>query len=176
LTAIACKDGLPDNPSHRVLDFFDRRIIANVDDRKEAITVQSLLDMTSGFEWMEPLDGRPDSMFEMARSPDWVKFILDRPMSSAPGDTFNYNSGNPHLLSAIITKLTGMSVLEYAKAKLFGPLESTICSGGTILRVFRPGVTDYTCCLATWRRLAICTCAMAFGMVSNCFRPLGSRR
>ena len=123
MTAIACKDGLPDNPSHRVLDFFDRRIIANVDDRKEAITVQSLLDMTSGFEWMEPLDGRPDSMFEMARSPDWVKFILDRPMSSAPGDTFNYNSGNPHLLSAIITKLTGMSVLEYAKAKLFGPLE-----------------------------------------------------
>jgi CubicO group peptidase (beta-lactamase class C family) len=43
-------------------------------------------------------------------------------MSSAPGDAFNYNSGNPHLLSAIIAKLTGMSALEYAKAKLFGPL------------------------------------------------------
>ena len=61
-------------------------------------------------------------MFEMERSPDWVKFVLDRPMSSAPGDVFNYNNGNPHLLSAIITKLTGMSALEYAKAKLFGPL------------------------------------------------------
>jgi len=122
LTAIAFKDGLLDSPNHRVLDFFDRRSIANVDDRKEAITVQSLLDMTSGLEWTEPLDGRPDSAIEMERSPDWVKFILDRPMSSAPGDVFNYNSGNPHLLSAIITKLTGMSALEYAKAKLFGPL------------------------------------------------------
>jgi CubicO group peptidase (beta-lactamase class C family) len=122
LIAIASKDGLLDSPSHRVLDFFDRRTIANVDDRKEAITVQSLLDMTSGLEWTEPLDGRPDSMFEMERSPDWVKFILDRPMSSAPGNAFNYNSGNPQLLSAIIAKLTGMSALDYAKAKLFGPL------------------------------------------------------
>jgi CubicO group peptidase (beta-lactamase class C family) len=122
LTAIASKDGLLDSPSHRVLDFFDRRGIANVDDRKEAITVQNLLDMTSGLEWTEPLDGRPVSMFEMERSTDWIKFILDRPMSNAPGSAFNYNSGNPHLLSAIITKLTGMSTLDYAKAKLFGPL------------------------------------------------------
>ena len=58
----------------------------------------------------------------MVRSPDWVQFILDRPMRSAPGDEFNYNSGNQQILSAILTKLTGMSTLEYAKAKLFGPL------------------------------------------------------
>jgi CubicO group peptidase (beta-lactamase class C family) len=125
LTAIAWKDGLLDSPNHRVLDFFDRRSIANVDDRKEAITVQSLLDMTSGIEWMEQLLDGFASAIEMERSPDWVKFILDRPMSSAPGDAFNYNSGNTHLLSAIITKLTGMSVLEYAKAKLFEPLGIT---------------------------------------------------
>jgi CubicO group peptidase (beta-lactamase class C family) len=117
LMSIASKDGLLDSPSLRVFDFFDRRSIANVDDRKNAITVQSLLDMTSGIEW-----SMPDSMFEMERSPDWVKFVLDRPMSSTPGVVFNYSNGNAHLLSAIITKLTGMSALEYAKAKLFGPL------------------------------------------------------
>jgi CubicO group peptidase (beta-lactamase class C family) len=55
LIAIAFKDGLLDNPSHRALDFFDRQSIANVDDRKGAITVQSLLDMTSGIEWTELL-------------------------------------------------------------------------------------------------------------------------
>jgi CubicO group peptidase (beta-lactamase class C family) len=117
LMSIASKDGLLGSPSLRVFDFFDHRSIANVDDRKKAITVQSLLDMTSGIEW-----SMPDSMFEMERSPDWVKFVLDRPMSSTPGDVFNYSNGNAHLLSAIITKLTGMSALEYAKAKLFGPL------------------------------------------------------
>jgi CubicO group peptidase (beta-lactamase class C family) len=125
LTAIAWKEGLLDSPSHRVLDFFDAHSIANVDDRKEAITVQNLLDMTSGIAWTEPPDGRPDSMLEMERSPDWVKFILDRPMSTVPGSTFYYDSGNPHLLSAIITKLTGLSALKYAKAKLFGPLGIT---------------------------------------------------
>jgi CubicO group peptidase (beta-lactamase class C family) len=129
LTAIALKEGLLDNPSHRVMDFFDRQSIANVDDRKEAITVQSLLDMTSGIEWTERLGDSSaaavETESEMDSSPDWVKFILDRPMSSAPGDIFNYNSGNTHLLSAILTKLTGMSALEYAKSKLFGPLGIT---------------------------------------------------
>jgi CubicO group peptidase (beta-lactamase class C family) len=125
LTAITWKEGLLDSPNHRVLEFFDRHSFANLDDRKEAITVQCLLDMTSGIAWTEPLYGMPYSALEMERSPDWVKFVLDRPMSSAPGDGFNYNSGNPHVLSAILTKLTGMSALEYARVKLFGPLGIT---------------------------------------------------
>ena len=114
-----------DSTSHRVQDFFDHRKIANVDPRKEAITVQNLLDMTSGLEWTEQLgDSIPaiKTDEQMFSSPDWVKFILDRPMSSASGDVFNYDSGNPHLLSAILTKLTGISALDYAKGKLFGPL------------------------------------------------------
>jgi len=136
LMAIVSKDGLLDSPSHRVLDFFDHRNIANLDDTKEAITVQNLLDMTSGMAWIQPPYGTAPSVIEMERSPDWVKFILDRPMSSAPGDTFNYSDGNAQLLSAIITKLTGISALEYAKAKLFAPLV-TKCSGRTIRKAFR---------------------------------------
>ena len=122
LVAMAHKDGLLDSFDHPVLDFFADRSVANVDDKKKAITVQHLLDMTSGIDWREPLDGRPDSMIEMSRERDWIKFILDRPMSSAPGEIFNYNSGGTHLLSGIITKLTGMSAADYAKARLFGPL------------------------------------------------------
>ena len=125
LVAIAWKDGLLDSLNHRVLDFFDRRSLANVDERKESITVQNLLDMTSGFEWTEQVGSiipPIETDREMAVSVDWVKFILDLPMSCAPGGSFNYDSGNPHLLSAILTKLAGSNTLEYAKAKLFGPL------------------------------------------------------
>jgi CubicO group peptidase (beta-lactamase class C family) len=43
-------------------------------------------------------------------------------MAKSPGAVFNYNSGNAHLLSAIITKVTGRSALDYATEKLFGPL------------------------------------------------------
>ena len=125
LAAMAMKDGLLDSTDHSMLDFFADRNLTNVDDRKKMITVQHLLDMTSGIDWREPTDGRPVTFFEMERSPDWAQFILDRPMSNTSGDIFNYNSGNPHLLSAILTKLTGMSAEDYAKAKLFGPLGIT---------------------------------------------------
>ncbi|SDN02232.1 serine hydrolase [Afipia sp. GAS231] len=122
LAAMAMKDGLLDSTDHPMLDFFPEHGIQVFDDRKKAITVQHLLDMTSGIDWREPTDGLPVTFFQMERSPDWTKFILDRPMSNAPGDIFNYNSGNPHLLSAILTKLTGMSAEDFAKARLFGPL------------------------------------------------------
>ena len=131
LAAMAMKDGLLDSMDHPLLDFFPERSFVIFDDRKKAITLQHLLDMTSGIDWREPTDGQPVTFFEMERSPDWAKFVLDRPMSNAPGDIFNYNSGNPHLLSAILTKLTRMSAEDYAKAKLFGPL----------------GITDWT-----WRK------------------------
>ena len=123
LVAIALKDGSLKSLDQPVLDFFPDRGFANVDDRKKAATLQNLLDMTSGLEWSEPLSNAvPTSMFAMERSRDWVQFILDSRMASLPGTTFDYNSGNPHLLSAILSKVTGRSALDYAKDKLFGSL------------------------------------------------------
>ena len=121
LFAIVSEEGLLDSPSHRVLDLLDRREIANLDDRKESITVQNLLDMTSGLAWMQPPYGGSPSVTEMLHSPNWGKYVLDRTMSNAPVDAFNYSDGDAQLLSAIITRLIGMSAMEYAKAKLFGP-------------------------------------------------------
>jgi hypothetical protein len=43
-------------------------------------------------------------------------------MSETPGTRFYYDSGNSHLLSAILTKVTGKSALDYAREVLFGPL------------------------------------------------------
>jgi CubicO group peptidase (beta-lactamase class C family) len=126
LTAIAHQVGSLDSYDHPMVDFFKDRSIANLDDRKKAITVQNLLNMTSGLEWDEGFEGgKEQSLADWGHSPDGVQFILDRPMSSAPGDRFYYNSGNPHLVSAILTKLTGKSASDYANANLFGPLGIT---------------------------------------------------
>jgi CubicO group peptidase (beta-lactamase class C family) len=122
LVGILSEEGLLSDVSHRMLDFFDRATIPDLGERKEVVTVQNLLDMTSGLAWDQPPYGGSPSAHQMFQSPDWVKFILDRPMSTAPGSTFNYSDGDAHLLSAIVTKLTGISALEYAKARLFGPL------------------------------------------------------
>jgi CubicO group peptidase (beta-lactamase class C family) len=122
LIAMAIRDGRLDSTDRRVVDFFADRSIANLDEQKKTITIRHLLDMTSGLEWTEGLGGIPRSFFAMERSPDWQQFILDGPMSTAPGERFYYNSGNSHLLSAILTKVTGKSALDYARETLFGPL------------------------------------------------------
>ena len=122
LVGMALGDGLLDSTDRRVVDFFPDRTIANLDDAKKAITVQQLLDMTSGLAWQEGLTGAIDSPIAMARSPDWQQFVLDQPMVTAPGTRFYYNSGNSHLLSAILSKVTGRSANDYAREKLFGPL------------------------------------------------------
>ena len=122
LVAMAIRDGRLDGTDRRVVDFFADRTIANLDDAKKAITIRHLLDMTSGLDWIEGLSGVPWSFFAMERSPDWQQFVLDRTMAAAPGTVFEYDSGNSHLLSAILTKVTGKSALDYARETLFGPL------------------------------------------------------
>ncbi|HEX9557103.1 MAG TPA: serine hydrolase [Reyranella sp.] len=122
LVGMALGDGLLDSTDRRVVDFFADRMIANLDDAKKAMTVQQLLDMTSGLGWQEGLSGAIDSPIAMVRSPDWQQFVLDQPMAAAPGTRFYYNSGNSHLLSAILSKVTGRSTNDYAREKLFGPL------------------------------------------------------
>lgn len=127
LTGIAIQQRKLDTLDRSVVDFFPRQDIANMDERKKEITVQNLLDMQSGLQWTEPLSGGVPvtTAREMDRSADWVQFILDRPMAHAPGTEFNYNSGNAHLLSALLARRTGMRTADFAAQYLFKPLGIT---------------------------------------------------
>ncbi|HXY30025.1 MAG TPA: serine hydrolase [Gemmatimonadaceae bacterium] len=89
----------------------------DADSRKRAITVRNLLTMTSGLDWNEMV---AQSYFAGKR--DWVRAVLDRPMASAPGQRFIYNTGNAYLLSVAISRRMHETPLELANAKLFGPL------------------------------------------------------
>ena len=122
LLAMAIRQGLVKGVDEPLLDFFPDRTIAQAATKK-SITLQHLLDMTSGLKWSEPLlGGPPKSVAEMRRSPDWVQFALDQPVTGKIGRTFNYNSGSTHLLSALLSGVTGRSTLEFAREQLFGPL------------------------------------------------------
>ena len=126
LAGIAFQEGALGPLDQTVVDLFPERKMANVDANKKAITLATLLDSTSGLDWREPLSNAPpETMLQMERSRDWVGFVLDRPMAQAPGLAFDYDSGTWHLLSAILTKKTGASALDYAKHTLFMPLGIT---------------------------------------------------
>jgi CubicO group peptidase (beta-lactamase class C family) len=125
LVGIAIKQGKIDGVSRRVLDFFPERTVANKDARKQAMTLEHLLTMSSGMEWYEtgvPMSSPNNSNRQMIQSKDWVQFVLDRPMKEEPGTRFNYNSGGSHLISAILQKTTGMNELAFAQEHLFKPL------------------------------------------------------
>ena len=126
LVGIAIGKGLLPDARTPVLQLLPGRTAANNDARKQALTLQQLLDMTSGLEWDEPLaDAPPRSAIEMERSRDWTQYVLDRPMAQAPGTAFNYNSGNTQLASAILSQATGQSAEQFAARELFAPLGIT---------------------------------------------------
>lgn len=123
LAGVAAGQGVLD-VNAPVLSFYKDRSIANLDDAKRAMTVQQLLDMTSGLAWVEPLAENPvnESLIGLERSRDWQQYVLDRPMAQAPGAGFHYNSGNSLLASAIIGRATGMPTRDFAVKNLFGPI------------------------------------------------------
>lgn len=123
LIGIAIKEGHIPDIEQAVLDFFPGyHSIQNLDARKRALTLEDLLTMRSGMEWVEPpYQGSPLARMN-ARRDDWVGFVLDTPMREMPGQTYLYNSGGVILLGGVIRNTAGMAVQEFASRYLFEPL------------------------------------------------------
>ncbi len=103
----------------RLDDTLDRLLPAYVPDMSpdvRSITLQQLLTMTSGL----PADGAPGTG---RPGRDWVRHTLQQGVVQAPGTGFAYASAGSHLLSAILVEATGRPVLDYAREKLFDPLD-----------------------------------------------------
>jgi CubicO group peptidase (beta-lactamase class C family) len=132
LIAIQLQKGSLDSVDHPVMDLFSDQQILNVDDRKKAMTVQSLLDMTSGIEWVEKVYTPDETIMRMYESPDRTAFVLSQPMAGVPGANFNYSGGNPYLLSALINRTSGQGALDFAKKELFGPLGIKSANWGAV--------------------------------------------
>jgi CubicO group peptidase (beta-lactamase class C family) len=136
LIGIAVKNGFIKSVDENLLSFFPEYEgqIANLDDRKKAITIKDVLTMSAGFQWDElstsyvDRQGNPNlenDAMKMAQSDDWIKYMLDLPMSTDPSTEFVYNSGCTILLSGILSKTTGKSAEQLAAEQLFSPLGIT---------------------------------------------------
>lgn len=120
LIGIAIREGYINNLNQSVLDFFPEYVTPNMDPRKSSITIRHLLTMTAGFDYYE------NETVGIYESSNWVKSTIDLPLKNNPGERFNYNTPASHVLSAIITKVTGMSTFEFAQKFLFKPLNINI--------------------------------------------------
>lgn len=117
LIGIAIEQGYFASTDARVADFLPMYFDEADDSAKREMTIHHMLTMTQGLAWQENEASRL-----LNRSENWVADILRLPMSSEPGARFNYSTGVSHVLSAVLTEATGMSVCEYAHRYLFQPL------------------------------------------------------
>ena len=126
LAGIAHEEGTLGPLDLNLGDLFPGSAFRASDAAKRSVTLAQLLTMTSGLAWQEPLtEDVPRSLLEMRRSPNWVDYVLSRPMAALPGTTFNYDSGTWQLLVAALQKKTAMDPREFARQKLFDPLDIT---------------------------------------------------
>ena len=121
LVGIAIERGLILGVKKPITAFFPDLSAGNGDSPKRAITVEDLLTMRSG---LETTSNRNYGAW--VKSPNWVRYALSRPLVSAPGTSMEYSTGSSHLLSAILTQVTGGSTWQFAQDTVARPLGFTL--------------------------------------------------
>ncbi|MFM7273394.1 MAG: serine hydrolase domain-containing protein, partial [Gammaproteobacteria bacterium] len=95
------------------------------DPAKAAITLDNVLTMRPGFEWLETevsyWDPRNDSI-RVEKTNDWTGYLLAKPLVTAQGSTYTYNSTNSQMISEIVSTAVGKGLDAFAEETLFGPL------------------------------------------------------
>lgn len=81
--------------------------------QNKALTVRMLLTMRSD---------KLITVFEEKGNTDWIKSYFAAPFLAPPDTRFNYISENTFMLSAIVSKVTGMSMVDYLYPRMFQPL------------------------------------------------------
>jgi CubicO group peptidase (beta-lactamase class C family) len=121
LTGIAVNNGLITDIDDSISSYFDVELDDHPD--KGSITIRNLITMQSGIDWEN--DGIGEETDKMLRQiPDnSVEFILNCPINADQGTVFNYNDGNPHLMSALIQKITGKATDEWADEVFFSKID-----------------------------------------------------
>jgi len=134
LIGAAIADGDLDGVDQHAFSFFrDKRPFANPDKRKNEITIEDLLTMSSPLEcddWNSFSRGNEERMYLIE---DMAKFFLDLPMRGYPvwspppserpyGRAFSYCTAGANLAGQIAARAAGEDLEAYAQRRLFTPL------------------------------------------------------
>lgn len=117
LIGIAIDKGMIESVNQKVLEFFPDYVIKRGEKTIQDVTLYHLLTMTAPYKY------KTEPWTKVCTSEDWTKSVLDL-LGGRNGITgeFKYSTLGIHILSAIITKVSNMSTLDFANEYLFKPL------------------------------------------------------
>ena len=124
LVGIAIDQGLIESVENPVLPYFagEYGSFQHITPAKERMTIEDLLTQRSGLACDDWDADSPGNEVEMGQSADWVKFVLDLPMTAEPGTETHYCSGAVIVLGRLVEKVAGVPLETFAEEHLFGPL------------------------------------------------------
>ncbi len=97
----------------KVIDIFPEYIPDEPDENLEKLNIFHLLTMTAGKDVSQMGDKTKNQ---------WIKDFFDAKWAFAPGEFWKYISENTFMLSAVLARVTGMSMSEFLTPRLYEPL------------------------------------------------------
>lgn len=133
LTGIAIKKGFVQSEKDKIFKYLKHKTpVQNPDKRKENITLEDLLTMSSILECNDDnifSRGNEERMYTIE---DWTSFFIDLPIRSYPfepkpedqpyGRSFSYCTAGAAAMAVILESAVGMKLDQFAKQHLFQPL------------------------------------------------------
>ena len=97
----------------KVVSFFPYSLPDSIGTYMRNLTVENLLTMSVG---------QAQESRSMGNNGDWITSFLGNEPVNKPGTVFRYNNMATFMLSAIVQQVTGQTLFEYLKPRIFYPL------------------------------------------------------
>ena len=127
LTGIAIEQGYISDVNTPFYQLFNYANYDNWSDNKNDLTLKNVLTMRLGLEWDEwtsPYSEDDNSLTNLVKNnSDYIKALLDLPMTSAPGTSYAYNTAASMALGRAVEVATNIPLADFADMYLFEPMQ-----------------------------------------------------
>lgn len=127
LVGIALDKKMITNVNRKIYELLPQYEGTNWIEKKYEITLEHLLTMTAGVDWLASTSGIPlsdprNDDAGLYRSYDPIKYTLEKELIEQPGSRYNYSTGVSTVLGEILKKASGLNPDKFAAKYLFYPL------------------------------------------------------